>query len=317
MKGQLFKSGGKLLLSGEYLVLKGATALAVPVNYGQYLRVSQRPDDDFQLTWRAYEQEKLWFEATYDLNGLDPLETNDIQKALFLKKILLAAHELNPKGLRPKGGIDVKTRADFNLNWGLGSSSTLIANIAQWFEIDPFQLHFRVSKGSGYDIACASADGPVFYQLSDGRPLVERADFSPDFKNHLYFVYLGKKQQSHKSIRNFSSKLDDKKQETERVSEISRELTSTHVLDEFEYFIGELEQIMSNVLGIPTVKDAIFAGFQGSVKSLGAWGGDFVMVTWRHGIEKLRDYLKGIGLDVVVTFDDLVKQRNAAASNEK
>lgn len=297
-------------------MLKGARTLAVPVNFKQDLEVIQEAEDDFQLSWQAYEFGNPWFEAVFDLNGFNLIETSDLDKARFLTQILNAAHQFNPEVVPPKGGISVITNADFNMKWGLGSSSTLISNIAKWFEIDPFRLHFAVSKGSGYDIACASADGPLFYQLSDGRTVVENADFNPGFKDQVYFVYLGKKQRSHKSIREFSTKLTGRKPEIDRVSEISRELTATHDLDEFEYFINELEQIMSKVLGIQTVKDTTFVGFDGSVKSLGAWGGDFVMVTCRHGIDSLRDYLKGIGLDLVFRFDEMVKQRKSAALNE-
>ena len=35
-----FYSNGKLLLTGEYVVLDGATALAIPTKYGQYLEIS-------------------------------------------------------------------------------------------------------------------------------------------------------------------------------------------------------------------------------------------------------------------------------------
>ena len=34
-----FYSNGKLLITGEYLVLDGAKALALPTKYGQYLTV--------------------------------------------------------------------------------------------------------------------------------------------------------------------------------------------------------------------------------------------------------------------------------------
>jgi len=38
---------------------------------------------------------------------------------------------------------------------GLGSSSTLIVNISKWANVDPFQVHKLISKGSGYDIAAS------------------------------------------------------------------------------------------------------------------------------------------------------------------
>lgn len=313
MVAQKYYSNGKFLITGEYLVLKGAKALAVPLKFGQELEVRPKTNPDFQLRWKAFADpygltscRKFWFEAILDIESLEILESSDLQKAKTLSSLLKQAKDLNPKTLRNIDGFDVYTNAGFDINWGLGSSSTLISNVAKWFGIDPFQLHFNTSAGSGYDIACANADGPVFYTLQGKRPLVETARFNPDFSQQLYFVYLGNKQQTNQSIRDFSGRLNNKGREIERISEISDELTSTHDLEEFEFFIEEHEQIMSAVLGVPTVKETTFAGFPGSVKSLGAWGGDFVMMSWRDGKKELIGYLAKKGLKTVFGFDEIV-----------
>ena len=39
MEKQTFYSNGKLLLTGEYLVLNGAVALAIPTKFGQTLTI--------------------------------------------------------------------------------------------------------------------------------------------------------------------------------------------------------------------------------------------------------------------------------------
>jgi hypothetical protein len=41
MATQTFYSNGKLLLTGEYVVLDGAEALALPTRFGQNLKVKQ------------------------------------------------------------------------------------------------------------------------------------------------------------------------------------------------------------------------------------------------------------------------------------
>ncbi len=61
----------------------------------------------------------------------------------------------------------MNTHLDFPRDWGLGSSSTLINNVAQWAQVDPFDLHFKVSNGSGYDIACANEDSPIVYSTQN------------------------------------------------------------------------------------------------------------------------------------------------------
>ncbi len=277
----------------------------MPVRFGQEIKIQQSKDIDQLLRWKALVQGNDWFDASYDISSLEIFETNDIEKANFLRKILIEAVNLNPKILGHNPGISVETHANFDINWGLGSSSTLIANVAKWFRIDPFQLHFNTSGGSGYDIACADATEALFYTRKGKFYHIEPANFNPDFQDKLYFAYLGKKQRSDVSIEILKHRLENRDDEIERVSEISGELISTHDLEEFEFFICELEQIMSGILDIPTIKQSRFPDFSGTVKSLGAWGGDFVMMTWRDGLESLKSYLNSKGLDIVFTFADL------------
>jgi len=309
VKHQKHYSNGKFLISGEYLVLKGATALAVPLKPGQSLEVIPETNNDFHLRWIARVNNEFWFEAILDMDSLEVIESSDLEKARTLSELLKQAKALNPKVLKNTCGFDVITNAGFDINWGLGSSSTLTANVSLWFGVDPFKLHFKTSSGSGYDVACANAEGPIFYTLHDKVPTVELANFNPDFSEKLFFTYLGMKQKSENSIIESASRLRNKTAEIKRISEISRELTSTHDLEEFEYFINESEKIMSGVLGLPTIKEKAFKDFPGSVKSLGAWGGDFVMMTWQDTLENLRRYLQSKKLDVVFPFDEIVLNR--------
>ena len=61
-----FYSNGKLLITGEYLVLEGAKSLAIPTKFGQNLiveKIEQR-----QLIWGSFTHtRKCWFEAVFDL----------------------------------------------------------------------------------------------------------------------------------------------------------------------------------------------------------------------------------------------------------
>ena len=57
-----FYSRGKLLLSGEYLVLKGARALALPTKLGQTLSFEKKQSS--QLIWKSLDKNGLsWFSA--------------------------------------------------------------------------------------------------------------------------------------------------------------------------------------------------------------------------------------------------------------
>ena len=151
-----FRANGKLLISGEYTILDGSLSLALPTKRGQILHYKEIDQDI--LHWRSLDiKGETWFEAHYKGAELAVLESSDARKAETLKEILLAASNLSHSVYRLRG--KVTTELEFPTNWGLGSSSTLLCCIAQCFDIDPMQLHFKVSNGSGYDVACGMSRG--------------------------------------------------------------------------------------------------------------------------------------------------------------
>lgn len=56
----------------------------------------------------------------------------------------------------------LKSNVQFPENFGLGSSSTLMNNIANWGNVDAFALNDIALGGSGYDIAVAKAGAQLF-----------------------------------------------------------------------------------------------------------------------------------------------------------
>jgi len=311
LKNFRFHSNGKFLLSGEYLVLKGATSLAVPLKLGQSLEVSELNIPSFKnIVWKAFYRNSLWFEVVFESVDIEIVQTSDALIAEQLRSYLLAANSLNPHILGNLCNHQITTQLDFDVNWGLGSSSTLISNIAQLFQINPFRLYFQVANGSGYDVACASAQTPILYTLKDGNPVIQPVAFNPHFSDNLFFVYLGKKQKSDASIDNFSAKLNDRNQEIALITELSKQMTASRFLDEFEDIIIELEKVTSGILDIPTVKESKFDDFDGAVKSLGAWGGDFVLMTWKESEKALKEYLANKGLTIFFRYNELVLNNN-------
>jgi hypothetical protein len=63
------------------------------------------------------------------------------------------------------------------------------------------------------------------------------------------------------------------------------------------------ETILSELLHLPKVKDLYFSDFDGSVKSLGAWGGDFVLAA---GGSNPRAYFKAKGFLTWVPYRDMI-----------
>ena len=303
-----YYSNGKLLLTGEYLVLDGAQSLAVPTLYGQSLSVKETQGQ--LLTWQSLDEKgKPWFESIYELEDLSLVSKNTVsEEALVisatLKKILSEARKLNPSFLTPTQGYEITTALNFPKEWGLGSSSTLINNIAQWAHIDAYSLLWNAFSGSGYDIACAQNNSPITYQLKNNIPIVQSVSFNPTFKNDLYFVYLNQKQNSREGIAQYRQKEFNTFSAISQINSITQRILTCTRLSQFDKLIKKHETILSGILGIPTVKEQLFPDYKGAIKSLGAWGGDFILAT---GNKTTPDYFRGKGYATVIPYSRMVK----------
>lgn len=295
-----FHANGKLLLSGEYFVLDGAHSLALPVNKGQSLKVFTEKEE---IRWRSYDHEgTCWFEARFAFPDLRLLDASDEKVASTLFEILTIAHQKNGILNKP---LSIETHLEFPKEWGFGSSSTLIYNLSQWFNIDPYQLLWNTMGGSGYDIACASANGPIVYQKINSEVKVEKSDFDPTFKDQLYFVYSGKKQNSRDGIKRYRAQVNDKKL-IEDVSDLTMSMIESRDLKSFEKVVEEHESLVSKALHLEKVKDLYFKDFWGSIKSLGAWGGDFVLACSDAKEEQTKAYFKQKGCNIFFPYKDLI-----------
>ncbi|MCK0114543.1 GYDIA family GHMP kinase [Gelidibacter sp. F63206] len=305
MNPQKFYSNGKLLITGEYLVLDGALALAVPTKYGQSLTVE--PYEKRILKWESFDSDgKLWFETDLLINdGGQFANAAHHPIADRLLQILNATKKQNPRFLNIKTGLKVKTQMDFPINWGLGTSSTLINNISQWANIDPYELLKDTFGGSGYDIACAIHNVPITYQLGNHERTVIERTFNPEFKNHLYFVFLNKKQNSREGIAAYQKNKNDTDQALTEINAITNDMISCDNLKTFQFLMQSHETIISKVIKQQPVKETLFKDFKGSIKSLGAWGGDFVLAASEGQPET---YFKERGFETIVPYANMVLQ---------
>lgn len=295
-----YHAHGKLLISGEYLVLDGALALATPTQKGQSL--TYLGDSIQGLHWISYDEKgQTWYERHIDY----PIEQNSADDPVTqrLKQILVAAKKLNPNFLQGQPGFRVTTHLEFNRDWGLGSSSTLIANIAKWAQIDAYTLLQNSLGGSGYDIACAKAEAAIYYRLIDGEPIVEKVTFNPAFKEQLYFVYLNKKQRSDEAIKHYRNFYKKNKKDISTVSELTQLMAQATALDDFEKVLKEHEILLSKVLDLEPIQKIYFKDYFGQVKSLGAWGGDFILAT---GNEDTPAYFKQKGYYSILKFEEII-----------
>ncbi|PVW17316.1 GYDIA family GHMP kinase [Marixanthomonas spongiae] len=296
-----FYSHGKLLLTGEYVVLDGAKALAIPTKYGQRLTILPTTKGD--LLWNSFDvHEHCWFGAGFYRDNFEIEGNNNPRVAHTLQQILCEAKRLNPNFFTQTDGIHAITELEFPQDWGLGSSSTLINNIAQWANVDAYALLKNSFGGSGYDIAAAQQDGPFLYQLKDGQPKVQQAHLQWDFKDALFFVHLNKKQDSKDGIAHYRTASVSEK-DIQEISDISNELVFCPSLSDFEAILQRHEQLISDLINFPTVKEKRFKDFKGVVKSLGAWGGDFVLAT---GDKTNQDYFRRKGYSTIIPFNDMI-----------
>ncbi len=299
-------ANGKILLSGEYLVMQGALALAVPLKAGQELTLAEGEKEGV-LLWEAYDTAGLWFRGTFSLPGLTVLESTDDAIAQRLAKLLLAARSHNGRFLADGSGLKAVSRLEFSRNWGFGSSSTLISIVARWAGLQPMALHHLLSQGSGYDVACSVADSPILYTLQNNRPRITPADFNPPFADSMFLVYLGNKQHTDTEVEKFRQRPGvDFRQEIQRVSNISLLLVKEVNIEIFMELLAEHEAIMKNVLDRGTIKELLFPDFEGVVKSLGAWGGDFVLAVSSLGEGYVRDYFSRKSLLTIIPYSSIV-----------
>ena len=305
-----FYSNGKLLLTGEYVVLDGAKSLALPTTFGQDLVIESISEP--QLIWGSFTHtNECWFEASFDLPKLRltsaTFNSDKEGSAEFiaetLHNILEEAKKLNPGFLNSDKGYLVKTNLTFPRNWGLGSSSTLINSIASWANVNPFELLWNAFSGSGYDIACAKNNSPIFYQLNDKKPVIETVNFNPDFKDELYFVHLNQKQNSREGITQYRKNNQNIQAEIDQISILTDAFLKATSTTELNKIIIEHEQIISSIIKMNPVKTTFFNDYFGEIKSLGAWGGDFVLAT---GNDETPNYFKQKGYNTVISYQEMI-----------
>jgi mevalonate kinase len=300
-----FYSNGKLLITGEYLVLNGAKALALPTKFGQTLHVTSLVEK--KIIWTSLDSDKsIWFET--ELTFEDVISRKNFEEEHPIKhtlvEILHQANLQNSDFLASETGYKIETELTFPRNWGLGTSSTLINNIAQWLQIDAFKLLRKSFGGSGYDIACAQHNSAITYQLdSEENPIVEVVDFKPDYTENIYFVYLNKKQNSRHAIQNYMNKQQFLTKKTATISEITNRVLLSSNLETTTDLLEHHEIILSDILELETAKERLFPDFKGTIKSLGAWGGDFVMVLSK---ENPTQYFTLKGFETILTYEEMI-----------
>jgi len=293
-------SKGKVLLTGEYVILDGALSLASPTKFGQHLKFEENQSN--LINWKSINFDgKIWFECSIRNENLEIISTSSKRVSDTLIRIIKLIREYNPSFMK-NSGSDISTNLTFDKNWGLGSSSTLISNLAKLSGVDPYILNNKIFKGSGYDIACADSNCPITYNINKNQREINEVHFKPIFQRNIYFVYLNQKQKTIGEIKRFE-KIKKSSLAVDEISEITLRLLKCSEQAEFDFLVESHEKIISNLISVRTIKEELFNDFRGSVKSLGAWGGDFVMVS--SNIDP-SNYFENKGYNTIIKFKDMI-----------
>ena len=293
-------SNGKVLLTGEYVILDGALSLAAPTKFGQHLKYQENLSN--LINWKSINFDgNIWFECLITSDTLKVKSTSSKKISNTLVEIINFIREYNPSFLK-KCGSDISTNLTFEKNLGLGSSSTLISNLSKISGVNPYTLNNKIFKGSGYDIACAESISPILYKLDKDQKIINKVSFKPSFNEHIYFVYLNKKQNSISEIEKYNKNKASNSIINE-ISDITSEILVCNSIDRFNELIEAHELIISKLISKQTVKDHLFKDFDGYIKSLGAWGGDMIMVTSQIDPSK---YFIEKGYSTIFKFKELL-----------
>lgn len=285
-------------------MLDGALALALPVRFGQQLIVEERPHLSHHH-WQSLDHQGFpWFEGHFSPSGAY-LSGNDEQVGRRLENLFRGIGKQRPDFWPGRLPLRFETRLSFPRQWGLGSSSTLVAALAKWAEVDAFELLADTFGGSGYDVACAHARRPILFQRRNGRGQYVECPYRPPFAGNICFVYLGKKQDSREGVARYREVVKDSPRLLEGISRLTLDFLGARTVQEGIAIMDAHEKLVGEALQFPKVKERYFYNFPGAVKSLGAWGGDFVMALSDKPAEATRQYFRVKGFETVFTWREM------------
>lgn len=302
------KANGKFLVTGEYMVLRGAEALALPLQQGQ--RVLLVPNGGEAIYWEGFAPAGKWFETALHTETLDVLAGADAEKSARLRHIILEIRKQAPDFL--KGGWWVRTDLDFDPTHGMGSSSTLLALLCDAAGVDAFPVLKNTFGGSGYDLACAFVQTPIRYTLNGETAHAEPARLPEEVAGHILFVYSGNKMVSSGEVKKFSS-LAIPSETVEAFTALTREALAATDHRTFAQVMRTHEQQLGRLLEQPVLQTR-FPDFDGTVKSMGAWGGDFFMAI-ADDVEAAKAYFEARGLGPVYRYAEIVLRENKVPAN--
>ena len=305
MPTETFYSHGKLLLTAEYVVLDATEALGLPTKFGQKLEVETSTEAK-TINWKSLlHNQETWLDFQFTWNENYKFTSNSsLPEAKRLVEIFNWLAQQNPSLFAEDKGYTIISTLEFPKNWGLGSSSTLVNNLAQWAKINAFALQDYAFGGSGYDVACAQNGTPILFKKNQLQPKIQPVQFQPDFKDELFFVYLNQKQNSRDAIQHYRIQSPENIElAINRINAITHQILEVKQIEDFEALLKSHEKIIATLLGQFPIQKQLFSDYPRTIKSLGAWGGDFVLAVGNLEDQK---YFHQKGFETILSFDEMI-----------
>ena len=277
---------GKVMLTGEYLVMNGFDCIALPTKLGQWMHVwdFDTPDDssDFILYQAKDLHGNVWFETKILLPNfelVDPAQIENIQADRLVGILKLADSDFWETGKSWR----IETQLEFERVWGLGSSSTLVKLFADFLHLDPMNIQFEIFGGSGYDVAIAQLQKPMVYCLTADDSNWKYWRLEEYFTKDWYLVFYGQKIDSRNSLSSVQDELNDIAEDEFYTAQFDKIISQTRIASnimELESSLEMYQMLLSKALMLPTTYDilGIKPVNKGLCKWLGAWGGDMILI---------------------------------------
>lgn len=276
------------MLCGEYVVIIGVEALALPVSLGQWMYVWEfdSPGGGDRLIWEAKEKDgSTWLNESFAL----PLEAMEAEAEKSSERdrsreVLHSMLSMVAEGFWKTGkSYRIETQLEFDRSSGLGSSSTMVANFARFAGLDAQKVQQKVLGGSGYDVAVAElGKGLVFWKNAE----VANWDawkLSADLTSKWKIVFLGKKQNSRNALADVKGKLMEIEKDDFLMHQLQQVCAAVKMAKQVPMLEAGLEMwqaILAMSLGLETPYQHFkFQPSKGGLcKWLGAWGGDMLLI---------------------------------------
>ncbi len=88
----------------------------------------------------------------------------------------------------------------------------------------------------------------------------------------------------------------------EQMNHLTADFSSETSLTLFEELLIKHEKLVGNLIGQQPIQERLFADFDGQIKSLGAWGGDFILSTGKSS----PTYFKEKGYPLILPYSKVI-----------